>query len=276
MAEVTTPSQEQLPSRLRSPPGSTVGFWAAAAVATAALSALFVWPIADASYRYARWLAEIDLGLQRITPADPVVDQIGITSTMLNVANQWDQLGPRVALLFVIYSAACTALIVMVVFAARGRSKNRVSAVIGIVLCGIIVWNTRSKVEHWSDQRRASCLLPQAETAAAALLEHWPTKRSLVRPDLKVIVDPTRHPNDLVVLGRKSYPIAEDFGYLIERSPDGAIRFSLSGAYDCDLEYHPAGSQPGPYVNGFGNPSGPPSEVVPLKEHWYFVRYGNK
>src|ERR1700683_4116496 len=115
MAEVTTPSQEQPPSRPRRPLGSTVAFWAAGAVATAALSALFVWPISDASYRYARWLAEIDLGLQRITPADPVVDQIGITSTMLNVANQWDQLGPRVALLFVIYSAACTALIVMVV-----------------------------------------------------------------------------------------------------------------------------------------------------------------
>jgi hypothetical protein len=242
----------------------------------AALVVLFAWPISDASYRYASWLAEIDVGLQRITPADPVVDQIGITSTMLNVANQWDQLGPRVALLFVLYSAACVAIVVMVVFAARHTSKNRVAAVIGVALCWIALWGTRSRVEHWSDRRRASILLPQAETAAAALFEHWPTKRSLVPPDLTVVVDPTLHPNDLVVMGRKSYPMVEDFGYLIERSPGGAIRFSLSGAYDCRLQCHPAGSQPGPYVNGFGNPSGPPSEIVPLKEHWYFVRYGNE
>jgi hypothetical protein len=237
---------------------------------------LFAWPIADASYRYARHLAKIGLGLERVTPTDPVADQVGITSTMLAVANQPDQLGRRIMLLYVLYSAASAATVAMVVFAARHKSKNRVAAVIAVVLCWIALWGTRSRVEDWSDRRRASSLLPQAETAAAALFEHWPTKRSLVPPDLKVIVDPTRHPNDLVVMGRKSYPMVEDFGLLIERSPGGAILFKLSGAYDCQLEYHPAGSQPGPYLNGFGNPSGPPSEVVPLKEHWYFVRYGNE
>ncbi len=187
---------------------------------------LFAWPIADASYRYARHLAKIGLGLERVTPTDPVADQVGITSTMLAVANQPDQLGRRIMLLYVLYCAASAATAAMVVFAARHKSKNRVAAVICVVLCWMALWGTGSRVEDWSDRRRASSLLPQAETAAAALLEHWPAKRGLVPPDLKVIVDPTRHPNDLVALGRKSYPMDEDFGYLIERSPRRRDSFS--------------------------------------------------
>ena len=276
MAELTAPSEEQPSSGPRTPLRGAVGFWVAAAVAAAVLLVLFAWPIADASYRYASWLAKADLGLERVTPADPVVDKLGITARMLKVANLWDRLGCRVTLLYVLYSAACAATVATVVFAAWHKSKIRIAAVIGVVLCWIALFGTRSWVEDWSDRRRASNLLPQAETAAAALAKHWPTKSGLVPPDLKVALEATRHPNDLVVLGRKSYPMVEDFGYLIERSPDGAIRFSLSGAYDCQLEYHPDGAQPGPYVNGFGNRSGPPGEIVPVKAHWYFVRYGNQ
>ena len=214
--------------------------------------------------------------LETVTPADPVVDKVGITATMLKVANQSDSRGRHVTLLYALYSSACAATFAMVIFAAWHKSNNRVAALIGVVLCWIAIWGTRSPVEHWSDRRRAASLLPQAKTAAAALAEHWPTKSGLVPPDLKVAVDASRHPNDLVVFGRHSYPMIEDFGYLIERSPSGAIRFALSGNDDCQLEYHPAGSQPSPYVNGFRNPSGPPGVIVPLKEHRYFVRYGNE
>jgi hypothetical protein len=252
------------------------GFWAAAVVAAASLGVLFAWPMVDASYRYAKHLAAVDIGWNTITPTDPVVDQLGITATMLNAANQPNQLGRRVVLLYVLSGAACVATVAMVVFAVRYKSPSRVAAMAVVLLCGTVFWGTRTRVEHWSDRRRAANLLPQAETVAVALAKHWPTKSGPVPPDLNVAVDATRHPNILVAMGRKSYSLDEDLGYLIERSPAGTIRFSLSGAYDCQLEYHPNGSEPGPYVNDFHNPSGPPSEIVPLREHWYFVHYGNE
>jgi hypothetical protein len=68
-----------------------VAFWAPAAVASASLGVLFAWPVADASYRYAKHLAAVDIGWETVTPADPVVDQLGITATMLNAANQPDE-----------------------------------------------------------------------------------------------------------------------------------------------------------------------------------------
>jgi hypothetical protein len=247
-------------------------YWSAAAVAALALSALFVWPTVDASYRFARYVAKVDLRLERITAADPAADSAGITDTMMSRANRWGQLGSRVELLYLLYSVAFAATVVMLIYCVRAKSIGRFTALLGIVVCWLVLFSSHSQVEHWSARQQASRILPQIETAAAALTAHWPTKNGHVAPDLDVLVD--THRNVLIVVGRKSYPIREDFGYLIERSANGTLRFSLSGAFDCNVEFHPTGSRPGAYVNGYGNPL-EATEITRLKEHWYLVRYGN-
>jgi hypothetical protein len=270
---VTTNPEQQPETAQHKPTRQITYFWGAMTVAALSITALFVWPTIDASYRYARWLAQVDLGLETVKGASPA-EELGLTKEMLRVANGWDALGLRVTLLLLLYSIALAATVSMLVSCIRWRSSIRVIAVLGICSCWLCLLGTYTWVERWSIRHHASGILPQVEIAAAALKAQWPTKNGTIAPDLHVLVS-DEHPNLLFVMGRKAYPIREDFGYLIDRSENGAIRFKLKGAFDCNLEFHPPGSEPKIYLDGFGNESSTVRESTELKKQWFLVQYGD-
>lgn len=269
------PQQEKVP-RYRRWLARFFSFRNSTVVAIVALSTLFVWPIFDASYRYVSWLVRVNVGLERVTAADPAVDAAGITAWMLSIANEWGRLGLRVKLLYLLYTAAFVASIAVIVQARRKKSAVRFVIAVGLLCCWLGLFGSRSTIEHWSIRQQALSVLPKIETTATALIENWPAKSTRIPPDVDVVVSAERYPNTLIVTGRRSYPIREDFGHTIERSPVGAIRFALRGAYDCTLEYHPADSQPATYTSEFGSPSPKIVSAIQLKKHWYLVRYGTQ
>jgi hypothetical protein len=269
-----TPKQA-LSGRLRALTGRRVSFAAALSVAVVSLIVLFAWPIFDASYRYASWLAKVDLGLEKIAAVDPTADAVfGLTDTMLSSANRWDQLRSRVILLYVLFCCGLGATLAMMVGCLRSKSLFRKLAAAVVVGGWIAFFASQSAAEEWSTRRHVERFLPRAEAAAALLQAHWPTRSGHVGPGLRVIVS-DRHPNALFVEVRGSYPIDEDFGYLIERSADRTIRFKLSGAYDCNFEWHPPGSIPTASVDALGMQSMPVVRATRLREGWYLVRYAS-
>jgi len=190
-------------------------------------------------------------------------------------------LGPRIALFLFLCAMGITATAWITISCVRSRSTGRLVAVFAACCAWIALIACDTSIQSWSVRRHASGLLPKVEIAASALGDHWPeptnwspTKTAQVAPDLEVVVS-DEFPDALVLLGRRSYPVQEDFGMLIDRSDDGAIRFALRGAAGWNLEWHPAGSEPKTYVDGFGNESSPVAEWMQLKDHWFLVRYGN-
>jgi hypothetical protein len=262
-----------LSGQLRALTGRRVLFAAALSVAVLSLIVLFAWPIFDASYRYASWLAKVDLGLEKVAATDPTADAVfGLTDTMLSSANRSDQLGSRVVLLYVLFCLGLGATLALIVGCVRSKSITRKVAAAAVVGGWIALDASQSAVEEWSTRRHVEQFLPRAEAAAALLQAHWPTRSGNIGPRLRVIVS-DRHPNALFVEGRRAYPVDEDFGYLIERSIDRTFRFKLSGAYDCNLEWHPPGSIPTAYVDALGMQSTPAVRATQLKDGWYLVRY---
>jgi hypothetical protein len=262
-------------NRQRPPRGSrrrAVYFVGTCGIASACLLVLFVWPIFDASYRYASWLARVNLGLERIVAADPIVDDIGVTGQMLKMANSWDQLGSRVAILYVIESLGLIATGLLIVTCVRSRSIGRVLAAVVVLGGWFALFASQRRIDEWSTRRRVEHLLPRVEAAAALLQSHWPTRSGQIGPDLRIVMS-DRHPNTLIVVGRRSYPFDEDIGYQIDRSPNGTIRFKLAGAFDYELELHAAGSLPAVSVDEFGHQSAPVARADRLDAGWYLVRY---
>jgi hypothetical protein len=75
----------------------------------------------DASFRYANWHTKVDLGLEQVN-GDPAADAAGLTDAMLSIANRWDHLGSRVALLILLYVTAIAATGLMAITCVRTRS----------------------------------------------------------------------------------------------------------------------------------------------------------
>ena len=260
--------------------GSPVVFAIAVTVAASSIAALAVWPIVDASYAYGWYMAQVDLGLKTVKGA-PGAAEIGLTRAIVDIANRWDQLGPRIALFIFVCAMGIVATGWIAISCVRVRSTGRLVAAVAVCCAWIALIACDPSIQSWSVRRHAIGLLPRVEIAAAALRAHWPeptnrspTKTANVAPDLEVVVS-DEFPDAVILLGRKSYPIREDFGMLIDRSHDGAIRFSLRGAAGWNLEWHPAGSEPETYIDGLGNESSPVDEWTKLKEDWYLVRYGD-
>lgn len=271
-----TSKHEQSASQSHELARASFGFRGAVVIAVVALAAFFFWPVFDASYCYAEYLAKVNLGLETLR-GHPAADAAGITDRILNRAKEWNALGSRVWLLYLLSCAALAATVLLLSLCIRHKSSSRVTAVAAIAICWLALFGTRSAVERWSARRNAFRLLPRVETVAAALAAHWPTSKGpvAVTPELRVIVDRDRHPNALIVLGRKAYPLREDFGFLIERTEKGVLRFSLAGEINYRIEFHPSGSPPLAYRDAFGHSSPTVTDIVPLKEFWYLVRYGN-
>jgi hypothetical protein len=271
-------SSDPIPSATQRRATSPLGFWCAIVAAALSIAAFVVWPMVDASYVYGRYIAQVDLGLKTVNSA-AAAEAIGLTRTIVDIANGWDALGPRIILFLSLCAMGIVATAWSAIACVRSSSVRRLVAVVAVCCAWVALIACDTSIQRWSVRRHATGLLSKVETAAVALQSHWPaptnhssTKIAAVVPDLEVVVSDGL-PNTLVVTGRKSYPIREDFGMLIDRSDDGAIRFALSGAAGWNLEWHPAGSEPKTYLDGFGNESAPIAEWTRLKEHWYLVRY---
>jgi hypothetical protein len=225
-------------------------------------------------------MAQVDLGLKAVKGA-PAAEEMGLSRAIVDIANRRDQLGPRIALFLFLCAMGIAGTAWIGISFVRSRSRGRLVTVLAVCCAWTALIAGDSSLQSWSVFRHASGLLPRVEIVEAALRARWPTPiaqsptlRATVAPDLVVLVS-ERHPDALVVVGRKSYPIHEDFGMLIDRSPEGAVRFSLMGPVAWNLEWHPAGSEPKTYINGFGCGSSSVAEWTRLKAHWYLVRYSD-
>jgi hypothetical protein len=144
-----------------------------------------------------------------------------------------------------------------------------------LVMCAwLSLWASYRQLNEWAVLRRAKSALPRFELAAKSLSQHWPTENGTLPEAGDFYAYPEERPDLLLLHGRKGYPIREDFGPMIERSNLGAIRFHLSGAVDCQIEFHPHGSKPTSYSARLSGSTMRLGEAIQLKEHWYLVRYG--
>lgn len=255
-------------------PKRSPAFVVAALSTMASLLSLILWSTQDACFRTAAWMANVNVGLTPFHPDSETADELGLTDMIIDSVTQWDSLGKRILAIYALTFVAAIGTAVAATSAIRRRTRKTIATVIGIAMCWIVMFTVRSPTHQWVVERQAAELLPQFESAAADLTANWPTKRMVIGSGVEVIVDPERYPDVLVVTNATGYSVTNGFGHTIDRSKHGVIRFSLSPAYEYNIEFHPNQSKPRAFVTGFGNPSGNVASYTVLKPHWYLVCYG--
>jgi hypothetical protein len=226
------------------------------------LGSIFCWSALDAGFRSTVWIAKVNLRLERIVCADPALDEaLGISRQMVAMANEWDRLGCRVAVLYALLLIAAVATGLLLYEGLRVVSSGRILLLVCVAASWTALFATRSAVDQWALNRQVRSVLPQFEAAATVLARSWPTESQSIPPGISFLVSPKTHPNVLIVRGCEPYPVQEGFGYLIQRSSNEVIRFSLKGAHDGMVEYHPEGTRPAPYRSAFGYPSPPVATI---------------
>jgi hypothetical protein len=260
----------------RPPPFRSTSSWtlATAAAALFCVSLLFVWSANDASFGIATWKAKVCLRLQSISWKDPEMGEaLGIMDAMRTI--QWDRLGKRVIVLYVLYGIGTASTVALVLLTIQKFTAKRLVICVSILGAWSALVATRTTVDDWRARRQVATILTRFEQAAAALRDKWPTGSGEIPPGIRFYVLPEKYPDVLTLRRRNaSYPFHEDFGLMINRGENGIIRFDLAAAFDSCVEYHPNGTLPSAHTAGFGYPSPPVASVTKLKEKWYLVRYG--
>lgn len=252
-----------------------LGFLPFPAVVTASFLLLCCFPLwmsLDASYRLGFYFSRINLGLETFD-AHPSATAIGLTDLILDLANEWDALGSRVKLFYLLYLLTGTSWVLVIIHLCRKRTIGRIAVVSLLVASWIGLFYAHSRLTHWAVQRHVTVALPKFKAVAIALQSDWPKASGRVPPDLDVLSVPDKYPNYLWVQGRQGYPMDEDIGYEIERWENGTLRFALRVAADYKLEYHPSGSQPSSYTTLSSEQRAVMSDWNQLEENWYLVRY---
>lgn len=231
------------------------------------------WIVIDAQYPHTVFWMQIQVGLQR-PDVHPSVVAYGFWDIMWDGVRGWDSLGPRM-LLFAVSAITAVASFVLMLLQFLRRATIRRMLLIVLGLCAwLSLWVSYDKLSKWAVLRRARNALPRFEAAAEPLSQHWPTTHGTLPEAGAFWAYPDKRPNLLLLRARAGNPLCEDFGYKIERSDQGAIRFNLSGATDCEIEFHPNGSKPSSHSSRLGASTVFLREATLLKENWYLVRYG--
>lgn len=235
--------------------------------------AYFVWIIIDAQYSTTAFVARYTVGLQHLEPAPSAV-AYGLWDMMWDGVRSWDSLGPRL-LLFALLGVTGAASFSLMLIQFRRRATIRRMLLTVLVICvWLSLWSSYDRLNEWAVLRRVRSALPRFEIVAKSLSQDWPTENGTLPEAGAFYVYPTRRPSLLFLSAGDGYPIREDFNYLVERSEKGALRFDLTGATDCKLEFHPDGSTPTSYATRLSGARMRVGEATRLKEHWYLVRYG--
>jgi hypothetical protein len=110
---------------------------------------------------------------------------------------------------------------------------------------------------------------------AEPLRREWPSQDDFSPQFGSYTAHPTAHPTILELTNTPYEFGLQGWGFhCVTRASTGALRFSLTGQFSglC-LEWHPTGSTPQSYVDGWNSPHAL-SRVRRLKAHWYATKYG--
>ncbi|PQO46082.1 hypothetical protein C5Y93_10930 [Blastopirellula marina] len=235
--------------------------------------AYLVWIIMDAQYQQTVFVMRYSTGLLQLDPS-PAMVGTGMWDMMWDGVRSWDSLGPRLLLFYLLaIVAVLSSLLMLVQFAHRATIRGMLMVVL-VLSVWLSLWVSYDQLNEWAALRRVNIALPRFEAVAKSLSQQWPTENGTLPEAGQFYADPAKRPNLLLLRGREGYPAHEDFGFIIERSDLGAIRFELSGAIGCNIEFHPDGSRPTSYSTRLSGSKATMREAIPLKEHWYLVRYG--
>lgn len=185
----------------------------------------------------------------------------------------WDYLGPRLLLITILTLAAIASSVLTILHMLRRTTIRRMMLTVSVLCAWLSLWASYGRLYEWAAMRRMRSALPRFELAADFLSQHWPTEDGSV-PEVGAYHAPDRCPNVLLVPKPGRYSIREDFGYQINRSDNGAIRFRLLDSPHRQIEFHPEGSKPTSHSCPLSGNAMTIDEAIRLKNHWYFVRYG--
>ena len=141
-----------------------------------------------------------------------------------------------------------------------------VSAWLGLYL----TWPTLA----WQGQQwRLGAQITNIDDFAAKIDAHWPPLDDQV-PELGAFISyPLDTPSTLLLLRHVRFPGTDLEFSAVERTPDGALRFELTGhERGVWLEWRPDTSPPGPFQNGVETYY-QVQQAGQLSPHWYLVRY---
>jgi hypothetical protein len=238
------------------------------------LIAFAAWPVMDAQFAMTRYAARQFAGLHRVE-ADPAFVAAGFWDEMWRSVRRWDRLGSRLLLFFSMCFVGVAGTIILAVHLRRHPTRRRFLTVACLLAASIAIWSSFARIEQSAIQWHAIRALPRFKSAATSLRKKWPTEAGKLSEAGDYFAYPEKRPNLLLLRRDAGYPMAEDFGRIVERSESGAIMFTLSGAVNYRLEIHPPGSEPGSFTDSFGKVC-VILEAVPLPEAgWYLVRYGS-
>lgn len=248
--------------RLRIPsfPSFAFCFW------TNVLVVLFyiTWNIVDAQYHMTLYAVRCHIGLKRNAAFD----------SMWILVSSWGSLGPRILLFAILVVIAVASSLAMILRLVPRATVRRMLMLVLVICTWLSLFVSYRPIHEWAVLRRARIALPRFEAAAHVLSRHWPTKDGVLPGAGAFYAYPEDHPDILLLHGNPRYPVRESFGYRIERSDDGTIRFSLYGAIDRQVEFHPGGSRPASYKSSLGDDMTLQEAVRLDGNHWYLVRYG--
>jgi hypothetical protein len=255
-------------------------FWMLAAISFVAFLAFVVWMRIDAQFPNTLYSAGIWVGFVDI-PADPAFIEAGLWDKMWDSVNQWDSLGSRLVFFATLAGLAILGAVGSVLRLYFTGSQKRCSrmqffAASFLVSIWVTLWLLYPRLEWWAIQKRVNAVLPRFETAAQSLKQKWPENKEVVPEFGKVLSVPDEYPNLLLRQnqfdGEARYPMNEGFGFGIEKSNEGIMRFELDGALNCRLEKHTRSSSPISHTNSFGIDR-VLVKSVSLGNFWYLVMY---
>jgi hypothetical protein len=124
----------------------------------------------------------------------------------------------------------------------------------------------------WSLSKRVSDL---DQRYAGPLRCEWPSKDGISPQFGSYTAHPSAQPTLLWLTNTPHEFNQQGWGFdCVTRASTGALRFSLSGEYSgLNLEWHPAGSTPQSYVDGWNSPR-TLRRVRSLDANWYATKYG--
>lgn len=189
------------------------------------------------------------------------------------ITERWPQLGPRVAMLWIvlILGVISTIGIFIMLFVGAARHRGLRSWLAFTFL--IAVWLTllvSGQEIAWHGQRlRMRMDIARFDVIAESLRSDWPTADG-ERPGLGTFMAyPQGTPRMLLMLTSDSEPPIS----AVERADDGTLGFELRGDETGTwLEWHPAGSTPRAFVDGLESEYDF-RRAAPLGRGWYLVRY---
>lgn len=230
------------------------------------LASYLLWMHLDAQYSVVLHLAKWQLGLLAYEN-NPSVDFV------MKLTRARDSLGPRLVLFGALALIATLAAIGAMLHFARHGTIRRMLAIVCVASIWLAFWSSFDRLHECAVVRHARRELPRFRAVAVELSHHWPTEHGTLDDAGKFYAYPDEHPDLLALYQRRGYPRRLGFGHLIERSDEGALRFTVNGPSEYQIEFHPGGSEPKSYTNGLESPLTMRAAIPLGEDGWWLVRY---